>query len=381
MGNNTNTKAESLSIPVNLIRTFAIILVIIFHATTETAPVTNLSASEILELELAKDIYHSISQPGVPLFLMLSGALLLQPNKIGEPLGVFFKKRAKRIAPPFLFWGIMYFLWRIFVNGEVLTTESVLQGALNGPYFHFWYFYALIGIYLLTPVLRIMVAYIDRKTFTFLAVIWYLGTAVVPLIGLFGAYQLSGNVFILTGWVGYFLLGAYTQKVHIRSRVLFLLLVSGFLYTSVGTYFADLTWGPEYGHFFVSCYSFSMIGISLTLFLLLSNLSTKTIETKFPFIKKLVQLIGENSLFIFLFHVMVLQLLQMGFFGFQISITTMNPFIEVPLITVVTLLICLAVVYPLTKIPIIRTIVGSSATSLDNKKDQQKKPLSNDILS
>ena len=71
----------------------------------------------------------------------------------------------------------------------------------------------------------------------------------------------------------------------------------------------------------------------------------------------------------------------MGFFGFKISITTMNPFIEVPLITAVTLLICLAVVYPLTKIPIIRTIVGSSATSLDNKTDQQKKPLSNDILS
>ncbi|MFZ7137932.1 MAG: acyltransferase [archaeon] len=381
MGNNTNEKAECLSIPVNLIRTFAIILVITFHATTETISVTNLSTSETLELELAKDVFHSISQPGVPLFLMLSGALLLQPAKIGEPLGVFFKKRAKRIVPPFLFWGITYFLWRIFVNGEVITTESVLQGVLNGPYFHFWYFYALMGIYLLTPVLRIMVAYIDWKTFRFLAIIWYLGTAVVPLLGLFGSYQLSGNVFIITGWVGYFLLGAYTQKVHIRSKALFILLISGFVYTSVGSYFADITWGPEYVHFFVSCYSFSMIGISLTFFLLLSNLSTKTLETKLPFIKKLVQLIGQNSLFIFLFHVMVLQSLQMGFFGFQISLATMNPFIEVPLITVVTLLICLAVVYPLTKIPVIRTIVGSSTAGFDNKKDQQKKQLSNDILS
>ena len=173
MGNSSNEKAECLTIPVNLIRTFAIVLVIVFHAATETTPVTNLSASELLELELARDIYNSISQPGVPLFLMLSGALLLQPNKLGEPLGVFFKIRAKRIAPPFLFWGIMYFLWRIYVNGEVLTTESVLQGALNGPYFHFWYFYALIGIYLFTPVLRIMVAYIDRKTFSFLAILWF----------------------------------------------------------------------------------------------------------------------------------------------------------------------------------------------------------------
>jgi len=380
MEKNSNEKAECLSIPVNLIRTFAIVLVIVFHAATETTIITNPLATETLELELARDIYNSISQPGVPLFLMLSGALLLQPTKLGEPLGVFFKKRAIRIGPPFLFWGILYFLWRIYINGETLTTETVLQGALNGPYFHFWYFYALIGIYLLTPVLRIMVAYIDRKTFSFLAVLWFLGTAVVPLIGLFGSYQLNGNVFILTGWVGYFLLGAYTLKVHIRSRFLFILLILGLVYTSIGTYLADITLGPEYGHFFVSCYSFSMIGISLTLFLLLSNISTKTIE-KIPFIKGLTRLIGQNTIFIYMFHVMVLQSLQMGLLGFQISITTMNPFIEVPLITAVTLLICLAIIYPLQKIPIIKTIIGSSSTSFDNKNVQQKKQLSNDILS
>lgn len=380
MEENSNEKAECLSIPVNLIRTFAIILVIVFHAATETTSVTNLSGSEELELELARDIYNSISQPAVPLFIMLSGALLLQPTKLGESLGVFFKKRALRIGPPFLFWGIIYFLWRIFVNGEVLTTETVLQGALNGPYFHFWYFYALIGIYLLTPVLRIMVAYIDRKTFSFLAILWFLGTAVVPLFGLFGSYQLSGNVFILTGWVGYFLLGAYALKVHIRSRILFILLISGFVYTTIGTYFANLALGPEYGHFFVSCYSFSMIGISLTLFLLLSNISTRTIETKFPFIKNLVRIIGQNTIFIYLFHVIVLQSLQMGFLGFQLSITTINPFIEVPLITATTLLICILVIYPMQKIPVINKIIGSSTTSFDNQRNQ-KSQLSDDILS
>jgi len=380
MGKNSKEKAKCLSIPVNFIRTFAIVLVIVFHAATETAVLTNQFATETLELELARDIYNSISQPGVPLFLMLSGALLLQPTKLGESLGVFFKKRAIRIGPPFLFWGILYFLWRIYINGEILTAETVLQGALNGPYFHFWYFYALIGIYLLTPVLRIMVAYIDRKTFTFLVVLWFLGTAVIPLIGLFGSYQLNNNVFILTGWIGYFLLGAYTLKVHIRSRVLFILLVLGLVYTVIGTYLADMALGSEYCHFFVSCYSFSMIGISLTLFLLLSNISTKTIE-KNQFIKGLLRLIGQNTIVIYMFHVMVLQLLQIGLLGFQISITTMNPFIEVPLITAVTLLICLAIIYPLQKIPIIKTIIGSSSTSFSNKKDQQKKQLSNDILS
>jgi hypothetical protein len=225
-----------------------------------------------------------------------------------------------------------------------------------------------------------MVAYIDRKTFSFLTILWFLGTAIVPLIGLFGSYQLNTNVFILTGWIGYFLLGAYTLKVHIRSRVLFILLVLGLVYTSIGTYLADIALGSEYCHFFVSCYSFSMIGISLTLFLLLSNISTEPLE-KIPFINNLVHLIGQNTIFIYMFHVMVIQLLQMGLFGFKISINTMNPFIEIPLITAVTLLICLAIIYPLQKIPIIKTIIGSSSPSFDNKKVQQKNQLSNDILS
>jgi len=32
------------------------------------------------------------SRSAVPLFIMLTGALLLQPNKTDEPLGNFFKK-------------------------------------------------------------------------------------------------------------------------------------------------------------------------------------------------------------------------------------------------------------------------------------------------
>jgi len=57
------------------------------------------------------NIYNSLSKPSVPLFVMLTGALLLMPEKVGEPLSVFFKKRLNRIGLPFLFWGVVYFAW------------------------------------------------------------------------------------------------------------------------------------------------------------------------------------------------------------------------------------------------------------------------------
>jgi surface polysaccharide O-acyltransferase-like enzyme len=48
------------------------------------------------------NVYDVLGMVGVPLFVMLSGALLLNPNKAEEPLSVFYRKRLNRIALPFI---------------------------------------------------------------------------------------------------------------------------------------------------------------------------------------------------------------------------------------------------------------------------------------
>lgn len=351
-------KTGKLSLPVDLIRTVAIVLVIVLHASTETVTVADQMSPEGVTLWWTTNIYDSLARPAVPLFVMLSGALLLQPAKLDEPLGVFFKKRLNRIALPFLFWGIAYFAWRAFVNGETLTANSILQGVLTGPYNHFWFLYLLVGLYLLTPVLRVLVAHIKRRTFSFLMILWFLGTAIVPLLGLVGDYHLNSNVFIVTGWLGYFLLGAYSIETRVRSTILYTVLTLGFAWTIIGTYLIVGTIGERVSHFFYDAASFSMIGASFALFLLLSAVPPNTLEELFPRGNRLLRLISQSTIPIYLFHVMVLESLQKGFFGFQISLSTMNPVLEIPLITVITLLICLVVIYPLKKIPIVRRLIG-----------------------
>jgi len=284
--------------------------------------------------------------------------LLLQPAKLGEPLGIFFRKRLNRIGLPFLFWGAAYFAWRFFVYGEALTADSILQGVLNGPYVHFWFFYLLVGLYLITPVLRVVVAYIDQRTFRFFLILWFLGTAIVPLLGLFSVYRLNSNVFLVTGWVGYFLLGAYFLKVRARSIVLYALLIFGLTWTIIGTYLVVGTIGERVSHFFHDGYSFSMIGTSVALFLLLASVPSNVLEERFPRGSRVLRLISQNTIPIYLFHVMVLEALQKGFLGLQISLATINPAVEVPLITAMTLFICLIVIYPLKKIPFVTKLIG-----------------------
>jgi surface polysaccharide O-acyltransferase-like enzyme len=343
---------------VDLIRTVAIVLVLLLHASTESYANVDLMSSQGVEIWWASNIYDSIARVCIPLFIMLAGALLLQPSKADEPLRIFYKKRWDRLGLPFIFWSIIYFAWAGFVYGKPLSLQSVVQGVLTGPYYQFWFLYLLVGLYLLTPFLRVALKHASRHVLKYTLVVWFIGTAIVPLITLFGSYYVNANFFIFTGWLGYFILGAYLTKVNIKRSLLYLGLICGLLWTIIGTYLTIATLGERFSQFFYDGFSVNMIIASAAVFLLLLAVPNESIQAKFPKINRVIKLISANTLPIFLFHVMVLETLQNGYLGVTISITTMNPLISIPLITVLTLMICLAIIVPLKKIPYVKRIIG-----------------------
>jgi surface polysaccharide O-acyltransferase-like enzyme len=293
----------------------------------------------------------------VPLFVILSGVLLLQPSKTLEPLRVFFRKRLGRIALPFIFWGVAFFAWDFLVNHETFSINFVVQGILTGPYNHFWFLYMLVGLYLLTPILRIVVGYADWKVVRYFFAVWFLGTAIVPLLGLFSVYNLNSNVFPLVGWLGYFLLGAYLPKMRIRSSILYAALIIGFAWTIIGTYFATATIGGSASLFFYDYLSANVVLVSVALFMILQNIPIN-LKNRSRIGSKLLHEISRNTLGIYLFHIMVLESLQKGYFGFEISVTTINPVLEIPLITVVTFFVSLGIIYLLRKIPCLGRLIS-----------------------
>jgi surface polysaccharide O-acyltransferase-like enzyme len=347
------------SVQVDLIRTIAIIAVIFLHATRDATSFQPEAPFEIWRWWIV-DIYQSFSRVGVPLFVMLSGALLLHPSK-NEPLRLFFKKRWTRIGLPFLFWGAAYFAWRFFANSEVFALNSIVQSALDDPYpyFHFWYLYMLVGLYLLTPILRIIVAHIDRATFKYFIAVWLLGPILVSFLNLFG-YSLDSNLLAIPWWAGYYMIGVYLLDVKMRRSTLLSLFLLGLASTVAGTYLMAATIGGTSTYFFHEYFSPTMILASVALFLLLNTSQTSSNQTK-PNNSKIRWLLGkisENTLPLYLLHVMIIESLQRGYFGFTISSNTLNSIIEVPLISVVTLFICLAIIIPLKKIPVLRRLIG-----------------------
>ena len=147
---NWETDKNELNFHADLIRVVGMFLVILLHSAVEPHPiVTQPDQAEVIRWWTVT-IYDVISQPGVPLFVLVSGALLLQPSKI-EPVKVFLKKRLNRIVLPLLFWSIIYFMYRYFVLNEALTLTSIVHGFETGAYYHFWFMYMIFGIYLITP--------------------------------------------------------------------------------------------------------------------------------------------------------------------------------------------------------------------------------------
>ncbi len=363
MGTELYPKNEGTTLPVDLIRTVAIVFVILLHAAIEPNLNVELMSPEGVQLWWTSNVYASLAASAVPLFVMLTGALLLQPSKVNEPINIFFKKRLSRIGLPFIFWGAAFFAWRFFVNGEALTSDSILQGVLAGPYFHFWFLYLLIGLYLITPLLRVVSAYADWKIIKYFLLVWFAGTAAIPLLSLYEnispqAVWFEHTVFIMIGMVGYFVAGAYVAKLRVRSSILIAILFLGFISTAIATYLVVGNIGERLNNFFYDASSITMIATSIALFLVLSTVSFQKLENRFPRANRLFHLISENTLPIYLFHVMVLEALQKGYLGFKLSVTTMNPIVAVPLITVVTLFLCLAIIVPLKKIPRVKSIIG-----------------------
>ena len=356
-------KNERFSLPVDLIRTVAIVFVILLHASIEPNLNVDFMSPQGVQLWWSADVYGSVARMAVPLFIMLTGALLLQPEKANEPLGVFFKKRWNRIGVPIFFWAIVFYAWDFYVKKQTFTPTVIIQDALAGPYVHFWYVYLLVGLYLLTPVLRVVVAHANWKIIKYFLSLWFVGTGVVSLLTLSSTFShqavwFRDNVFIITGVVGYFILGAYWARIKLNSLFLYSALALSLLWTIFGTYLLIGTLGESCSTFFLDASSFSTIIASIALFLILAAIPNQKIENILPRFSQALRIISINTLPIYLFHVIILETLQQGYLGFQISVTNLNPILSIPLLTGVTLLLSLAIIVPLKKIPYIAKIIG-----------------------
>jgi surface polysaccharide O-acyltransferase-like enzyme len=104
----------------------------------------------------------------VPVFIMLSGALLLNPSRPQTAME-FYRRRLARLGIATLFWSAFFMALAVYYTGWCVGTwdspvgegswkSSIWKNLLKGqPYMHLHFVFRLAGLYLLTPMLRVYV--------------------------------------------------------------------------------------------------------------------------------------------------------------------------------------------------------------------------------
>ena len=212
------------------IRIFACFLVILVHASEQYYGVVGDSALAGPQSFLANEtdrlwvsLYDGFSRMSVPLFIIVS-AFLLAPMAEGQSAWDFYKRRCRRILPPFISFMVLYSLLPLVWGGtsvEMATTD-MQRLLLNFPSMagHFWFMYPLIGLYLFIPVISPWLRTVSAREERFFIALFLLSTCIPYLNRWFGEvwgqcfwneYHMLWN---FSGYLGYVVLAHYI-RVHL----------------------------------------------------------------------------------------------------------------------------------------------------------------------
>lgn len=171
-------------------------------------------------------VFDSLVRWSVPMFVMISGALFLNPAK-EITIHITIKKYAARLIKVYLFWYLTY----LVIN---TAYTSLLQGFFNWdaislvPQFHLWFLLMLAGVYLLIPILRKIA--IEEKYLRYSLLLWS-GYFTISFLLVREVPQMS-KLFVMNwivGYAGYFLLGYYVSSVYLSKKKIAIVYTLGLL--------------------------------------------------------------------------------------------------------------------------------------------------------
>jgi surface polysaccharide O-acyltransferase-like enzyme len=116
-------------------------------------------------------------------------------------------------------------------------------------------------------------------------------------------------------------------------------------------------YGEQQTGFFHGYLSFNMIIASAALFLILISIPRTRVESGNGSFSRLLHWIGQNTLPIYLVHVIVLESLHLGLLGFYLPYTH-NLLIDVPVVATITFVLSSTIIYLLKKIPYVSKLMG-----------------------
>lgn len=303
---------------------------------------------------LAGLLWSALSHAAVPLFLMASGALLLDPAR-ELSLKKLYRKNFLRLLAALLVWAWGYKLFYLLSQGW-LNASALVQAGKEVLLFqhegHLYYLHIMLLVYAFLPVTRLIVRHAGRTLLAYLLGLWFLLGIFYPTVKPFWPFKLLAG--IPAQWlmnmtyasIGYTLLGYVLSCGAVPSRrwPWLLTALTGFLIAFCGTWIDSSAVGQVDTHW--------LEGMGLGMCLLAAGIWG--LCSSVPIGERTSQgltFLSKASFCIFLSHIFFLKLFA------RLGLTALigPPLLSVPLLALLLLACGCGVYWVLARIPGVQT--------------------------
>jgi len=346
---------------IDILKTVAILAIIISHVC--------IIGRQAAILNIPFTHFQHIGKVGVPLFLMISGALLL--NRDYPSIKEFINKKTLRLIPPYIFWMLIALIV-IGILNQIPLNYDALVFYIN-DFFNLgvnWYFWMVIGVFLAIPIINEFIKNKKIEGAKYFTSIFIISSIIYQICILFNWTTFLDLTFFITP-IGYVILGYYlANREYKLSRnaliiiglLIFLVMFIIRLYQILYLFMINNTIHLD------SFLDISLIGIleSASIFILIKAIGDskegfgKKIKGFFEIniVNKIILSISKSSYGMYLTHIYLVMIVFHYFDLLPLSGTQMALLIAI--LSIITIILAWISVLIVSKIPKLKILSGYS---------------------
>lgn len=320
----------------DILRVIAMIMVIIIHVSNVYSRSFGMISNSSFIISL---VFNTFSRMSVPIFLMISGTLLL--DRKFEKKKYF--KRLLRFLILIIVWDIIYLIWEYLYLG---ITYDKLYKLIFEPYrAHLWFLYTIFILYTIQPLLRWILMKTNSYGKIILLCLWLL----------FSSYSLINytiaQYFTIFSYIGFFITGKYLYDFSKNRdlRKYNSLLILGILvlcsFSILLNYYSSVKLNMFYNMYFAYRTPFIMYSSFAFYVLIISNYRKDSVP-------KIITVFSDLSLGVYLIHGIFLDI-TVNIFNYY----TIYSLVGIPFFTIIIFICSIISVFILKKIKILNRIV------------------------
>lgn len=311
----------------DILRIVACLNIVLLHVSSSYLTVVPVSGGDFAIMA----VYDSLTRFAVPVFMMLSGMFLIPSDcdNIYKDSG----RRILRLLVIFYLWSAFYAFQSLILNllRGTFAREMVASALRRFAYghFHMWFLFLVLEFYLLRPIIKKICS--DERTMEYFLGLWIGIRFVLPLLRELPVFEWiylfisQMNLFMITGYMGYFILGYYLYRKEISPKIRYGIYSAGFIslvYTIVKT-IAESRLNDVYTGAYANPGSLNILLYSIAVFCVF-----RYSEIKLRGNPKIISKLSRLTLTIYLVHPFFIEKFNL------VGITTIsfNPLFSIPLI-------------------------------------------------